>query len=146
MEDPEFYIKEIYAVGLETMKKIKNLKIFLHGLRGIGIEIAKNLILSGPSSLTITDNTTVTIKDLGTNPFLTFEHINTTTRAKASISKLQQLNPSIPITIFEGTLDEAFINQFNIICLTESDSNTIIKINNYCRVQNPSIGFISCEN
>lgn len=30
------------------MGKLVKMKVYLHGLRGLGIEVAKNLILAGP--------------------------------------------------------------------------------------------------
>jgi len=33
--------------GEETMSKISKMRVFLHGLKGLGAEIAKNLILNG---------------------------------------------------------------------------------------------------
>ena len=37
------------------MKKIIKMNIFIYGMRGVGIEVAKNIVLAGPKSLTIYD-------------------------------------------------------------------------------------------
>jgi ubiquitin-activating enzyme E1 len=42
------YSRQIFTYGIDTMDKIINLKILIIGLRGLGIEIAKNIILTGP--------------------------------------------------------------------------------------------------
>jgi len=34
--------------GAESMGKLIKMKVFIHGMRGLGIEVAKNLILAGP--------------------------------------------------------------------------------------------------
>ena len=47
------YSRQIFTYGLDTMSKIINLKILIIGLRGFGIEIAKNLILAGPKEVSI---------------------------------------------------------------------------------------------
>ena len=47
------YCRQISLYGIQTMEKISQLNIFLIGLRGLGIEIAKNLVLSGINSLTL---------------------------------------------------------------------------------------------
>ena len=43
--DENLYSRQIFTYGKETMDKIVNLKILIIGLRGLGIETAKNIIL-----------------------------------------------------------------------------------------------------
>lgn len=38
------------------MGKLVKMRVFLYGLRGTGIETAKNLILAGPASVTLCDS------------------------------------------------------------------------------------------
>ena len=42
--------------GHDTIEKISQLKVFLYGLRGLGIEVAKNIILNGCQELSIYRN------------------------------------------------------------------------------------------
>jgi ubiquitin-activating enzyme E1 len=35
------------------MGKLIKMKIFMYGLKGVGLEVAKNLVLAGPASLSI---------------------------------------------------------------------------------------------
>lgn len=42
--DTNLYSRQIGTYGIDTMKKILNMKILILGLRGLGIEIAKNII------------------------------------------------------------------------------------------------------
>lgn len=46
------------------------LKVFIHGVTGIGIEVAKNLILAGPKQVTLYDKNIVALSDLGRNFYL----------------------------------------------------------------------------
>ena len=57
------------------MKKIIHLKVLIVGLRGLGIETAKNIILAGPNRVTLFDPEFVNINDLGSNFYLTEENI-----------------------------------------------------------------------
>jgi ubiquitin-activating enzyme E1 len=68
--DENLYSRQIITLGFETMKKISQLKILIIGLRGLGIEIAKNIIVSGPKIVTIFDPNRVEINDLGSNFYL----------------------------------------------------------------------------
>ena len=51
--DTNLYSRQIGAIGIETMKKLSYLKILIINLRGLGIEIAKNIILAGPNRVSI---------------------------------------------------------------------------------------------
>ena len=42
--DTNLYSLQIGTIGIETMRKLTHLKIFIIHLRGLGIEIAKNII------------------------------------------------------------------------------------------------------
>ena len=46
------YSRQIGVYGLETMLKLSTLKIFIYGMRGIGVEITKNILLAGPNKVT----------------------------------------------------------------------------------------------
>ena len=68
--DDNLYSRSILTYGMETMKKLSTLKVFIYGLRGLGIEVAKNIILNGCEEVSICDPTTVKINDLGSNFYL----------------------------------------------------------------------------
>ena len=46
----------IGAMGMDAVAKQANSKVFLMGLNSLGVEIAKNIVLSGVKQLTIYDN------------------------------------------------------------------------------------------
>ena len=65
--DQNLYSRQLGGLGQETMGKLILMDVLLVGLRGLGVEIAKNLILAGPRSVTIFDPTPTTIEDTGYN-------------------------------------------------------------------------------
>jgi ubiquitin-activating enzyme E1 len=69
------YSRQIGTYGNETMKKLSELKVFIIGLKGLGVEVAKNIILSGPKRVSLYDKDIVTLKHLGTNFYLKEEDI-----------------------------------------------------------------------
>ena len=73
--DTNLYSLQIGTIGMETMRKLTHLKIFIIHLRGLGIEIAKNIILSGPNQVSIFDPELVNINDLGANFYLSVDDI-----------------------------------------------------------------------
>ena len=115
----DLYSRQIFTYGIELMKQIFDLKILIVGLRGLGIEIAKNLILTGLNEICITDNNICKINDLGSNFYLTENNINKETREKACLKKLRSLNTYVNVTILEGGNIFENIKRFNLIIITE---------------------------
>ncbi len=65
--DDELYDRVLYAYGPQghqVMQEILKQRVLLIGVRGLGVEIAKNLILNGVS-IGVHDNAPVQISDLG---------------------------------------------------------------------------------
>lgn len=69
--DTNLYSRQIGTFGMETMGKLIQMKVLISGMRGVGVETAKNLILAGPGAVHIHDNTPVAINDLASNFYLT---------------------------------------------------------------------------
>jgi ubiquitin-activating enzyme E1 len=69
--DENLYSRQIAAIGAETQKKLIKKRVFLQGLRGLGVEIAKNIIMAGPGKVDLCDPETVRPRDLGSNFYLT---------------------------------------------------------------------------
>ena len=141
--DTNLYSRQIGTFGMEAMAKLIHMKVLISGMKGLGVETAKNLILAGPGKVTLHDDHLVEKWDLGANFYLTEEHVGTTSRARASLDQLQALNNYVRVDLHEGLLDETFLAQFSLVVLSESDRDTITQINEVCRRHN--IGFISCE-
>ena len=146
--DTNLYSRQLGVYGLETMKEIIKLNIFIYGMRGLGIEIAKNIILAGPKKVTIYDPNICKISDLTSNFYLTKEDIkNENRRDKACIDKLSSLNPYVQIEIMKGNSLIEYIEknsqnkEYDVVLISEFISEEdVIKINNICRKNN--IGFI----
>lgn len=148
--DNNFYSRQIGTYGLQTQTKIMKMNILIYGLRGVGIETSKNLILAGPKSLTIFDPNPTKINDLTSNFFLKEEDcINKKRRDEASLPSLIELNPYVNISIMEGN---NIINdikkklkdpqlKYNLVVITEFLlRKDIEEIDELCR--NNNIGFI----
>lgn len=122
------------------MEKIYQLKILLFGLKGIGIEIAKNLLLSGVKNLDIFDCHICEKRDMGSNFFITEDDLNKR-RDEACIFKLKSLNSYAELAIYNGNNIVSDVKNYNLIIITEiMNLDTLIEINNNCRKN--KVGFI----
>ncbi|XP_018655560.1 putative clathrin coat associated protein ap-50 [Schistosoma mansoni] len=110
------------VLGENAMIRMCKSKVFLHGLGGVGIEIAKSLILAGVGELIIQDQSLCCEQDLGTQFCVDQCSVKASkTRAEASLDRLTALNPYVRITLKTG-------NVTDIRCpLSDPANKTILK-------------------
>lgn len=53
-----------YVLGHDAMKRMQSSNVLISGLRGLGVEIAKNVILGGVKSVTLHDEGVAEWRDL----------------------------------------------------------------------------------
>ncbi|NXJ58467.1 UBA1 enzyme, partial [Spizaetus tyrannus] len=53
--DEGLYSRQLYVLGHEAMKRMQTSNVLVSGLRGLGVEVAKNLVLGGVKSVTLHD-------------------------------------------------------------------------------------------
>ena len=149
--DEDFYSRSIFTFGLETMKKLSELKVLIIGMRGLGVETAKNIILSGPEQVDIYDSYLVKINDLGSNFYLSESDALKKRRDEASLEKLSQLNPNVKVSTLS---DEKYnntnyflqqIEKYNVIVITELYPMPLVtQIDRICRSKNIKLIYGVC--
>jgi len=102
------------AFGGETMARMKDINVLILGCRGVGVETAKNLILSNVGSVTVWDPTPAKPEDRGCNFYLT-ESSTGKPRAAECMAQLKSLNPYCKVESLEA--DEAALPS----CLAEAN-------------------------
>lgn len=71
--DESLYSRQLYVLGHEAMKRMSASNVLIVGLRGLGVEIAKNVALAGVKSLTLYDPAPVKIADLSSSSSYTLK-------------------------------------------------------------------------
>ena len=141
------YSRQIGTIGKEAMNHLMKLKVLILGMRGNGIEIAKNTVLLGVNQVTIYDSALVTLNDLGSNFYIEKKDIKNR-RDESVLKKLKDLNPHTHVDRLqlksEESLEEFLLKldfKYNVIVQTEFISEKkILKLSEYCHSNN--INFI----
>jgi len=134
------------ALGMKMLKNLRSLNVLILGCRGVGVETAKNLILTGPKSVTLWDREPTRIVDLGANFYLTMEDVKKKVpRADAAQKELQGLNPYCKVDSYPGTvgqicdelLSRSDDSAYGCVIVTELlPRATLFQMNALCRQQN----------
>ncbi|XP_038615051.1 ubiquitin-like modifier-activating enzyme 6 [Tachyglossus aculeatus] len=148
--DDALYSRQRYVLGDMAMQKMARSHVFLSGMGGLGVEIAKNIVLAGIKALTVHDTKQCQAWDLGSNFFLQEDDVrNLRNRAEATLPHVAELNPYVLVTSSSTPLDEAtdlsFLRQYQCVVLTEMRLSLQKKINDFCHAQQPPIKFISAD-
>jgi ubiquitin-activating enzyme E1 len=148
--DTDLYSRQIGTFGIETMGKLIKMNVVIIGQRGVGIEIAKNLILAGPKSVQIYDPEMVALNDLGANFYIDESHVGKVSRADAGLAKLQELNPYVSVSAIPdaGALKAAIDSgEVHVVCQTEMIINNQLMdpeaLNEDCRGK--KVGYLSTQ-
>lgn len=143
--DDSLYSRQRYVLGDGAMQRLAKSNVLISGAGGLGIEVAKNVVLAGVRSCTIHDTKDTTVADLGTQFFLTPEDIGGN-RAEASAARLAELNPYVRVeSSVVATLCEEYITQFQCVVLTECTLEEQVRVDGICRAQTPPIQFICAD-
>uniref|UniRef100_A0A8B9MH24 E1 ubiquitin-activating enzyme n=1 Tax=Accipiter nisus TaxID=211598 RepID=A0A8B9MH24_9AVES len=145
-----FSLRQRYVLGDTAMQKMAQSHVFLSGIGGLGVEIAKNIILAGVKALTVHDTKQCTKWDLGINFFIHEDDITSQrNRAEATLHRIAELNPYVHVAASVVPLDEttdlSFLKQYQCVILTEVSLLLQKKINDFCHAQQPPIKFISAD-
>ena len=60
-----------YTLGRSAMMEMRKTKVLISGMRGLGVEIAKNVILAGVKAVTVHDVAAASLSDLSSQYYLT---------------------------------------------------------------------------
>eukprot|EP01071_Lankesteria_metandrocarpae_P003287 Lankesteria_metandrocarpae@DN2870_c0_g1_i1.p1 len=143
--DSNLYSRQIGAFGLETMSRLVKMRVLITGLRGVGVETAKNLILSGPASVTLHDDSLLELRDLATNFYATEEDVKLgKSRAEACAANLASLNDYVEVTVHSGAIDDR-IPEFDVLVCSCTPKDVLLRYNMKCRSADKSVGFIVAD-
>ncbi|KAI4129956.1 MAG: hypothetical protein LQ347_003561 [Umbilicaria vellea] len=132
------YDRQIRLWGVKAQEKLRTANILLITLKALANEVAKNLVLAGIGSLTISDDQLVTEDDLCSQFFVSEEHIGMN-RAVAAAPQVRKLNPRVVLHVDTDNIlikSPEFFAPFDIVIATELGLDVLSTINASCRLFN----------
>lgn len=140
--DEGLYSRQLYVMGHEAQMRMGSANVLIAGLNGLGVEIAKNVILAGVKSVTLHDDEKASYVDLASQFYLTESDIGHS-RVERSVKKLAELNPYVQVHAHSGAITEEFISGFRVVVLVNSTYSEAQRIDAICHKH--SIGFIKTD-
>ncbi|KAF8251067.1 ubiquitin-activating enzyme E1 [Wilcoxina mikolae CBS 423.85] len=140
--DEGLYSRQLYVLGHEAMKRMSQSDILVVGLKGLGVEIAKNICLAGVKSISLYDPEPVEIADLSAQFFLRPENVGKR-RDEVSAPRLAELNTYTPVQVAPQNVlsDLGQLARYKAVVLTDCPLSEQLRVNEYCHEKN--IAFVS---
>mmetsp|Transcript_2869 Transcript_2869/g.10148 ORF Transcript_2869/g.10148 Transcript_2869/m.10148 type:complete len:1131 (-) Transcript_2869:105-3497(-) len=143
--DTNLYSRQIGVYGMETMGKLIKMDVLVVGMRGVGVEVAKNLVLAGPHSVVVFDPTPAAVEDLGANFYLTAADVGRP-RAEVVAPRLAELNNYVAVQVLaEAALTEEVLDRFHAVVFTDTPRSDLARWNEYCHAHAPPIAFVAAD-
>jgi ubiquitin-activating enzyme E1 len=140
--DYNLYNRQLYVLGPDAMKRMQQSNVAIIGLTGLGVEIAKNVILTGVKSVTLYDEELVQYSDLSSQFYLSEQHIGKN-RADCCVNHLKELNQYVSVSVYHGELTDEVLSTFNVVVFADHSIPQLVDKNEHCRRNN--VKFIAAE-
>lgn len=124
------------------MRRMAAASVLIVGLKGLGAEIAKNIILAGVKSVTLSDSHDVELRDLGAQFYLSETDVGSN-RAEACRDRLQELNTAVAVSTLHAELSASQLSKFDVVVVTDAPLKEAIRINEECRQH--GVAFVKAE-
>ena len=102
-------------MGKEAMHQLASAHVLISGMRGLGVEIAKNIILGGAKSVIIHDRGQVEYTDLSSQYYFSQSDVGQN-RATSAHKNLAELNNYVNVSYSSDNIDKDFLekNKVNV--------------------------------
>ncbi|XP_056316726.1 ubiquitin-like modifier-activating enzyme 1 [Danio aesculapii] len=133
--DEGLYSRQLYVIGHDAMRRMGKADVLIAGMRGLGVEIAKNVILAGVRTVTVQDEGVVEWRDLSSQFYLKEADLGQK-RALCSEKQLSSLNAYVQVSASTNKLDENFLSRFQVVVLTNSPLEEQLRVGAFCHSNN----------
>lgn len=125
------------------MKRMQTADVLIVGLKGLGVEIAKNICLAGVKSVTLHDPAPVEIADLGTQFFLRESDLGQP-RDRSTLPRIRELNQYVPVNVLGNRdLSNETLSRFKVVVMTDTTLTQQLHVNDFTHAK--GIHFISAD-
>ncbi|KRT80302.1 hypothetical protein AMK59_6614 [Oryctes borbonicus] len=133
--DEGLYSRQLYVLGHDAMRRMASSDVLISGLGGLGVEIAKNVILGGVKSVTLHDEALCSITDLSSQFYITEDDVGKN-RAEACFKQLSELNMYVPTKTYTSSLTDEIIKKYKVVVLTNSSLSEQLRISEITHANN----------
>ena len=133
--DEGLYSRQLYVMGHAAQRRMASSNVLIVGMKGLGAEIAKNIILAGVKSVTLYDPRPAAVADMSSHFYLGKEDIGKP-RAESCVAQLAELNNYVNVSVHSGEIGDDFLSGFKCVVMTDAALDERLRINDFCHRNN----------
>ena len=141
----EFFSRTEMLIGKENIEKLKNSKVAIFGIGGVGSYVLEGLVRAGIGNLVLVDNDEVSISNINRQIIATHKTVGDP-KVEVAKQRTLEINPEINIEIykefFSSDSREFFDNTFDYV--VDAIDTVSSKIELVIRANKYSVPIISC--
>lgn len=126
------YSRLMYTLGRDAVHVLSQSRVLVLGCKGLGAEVAKNLVLSGVQGLGLVDEEVVSLADLGAHFLLTESDVGRN-RAVATAQKLKEIHTTVDISTLSSVAVESALGSYGCVIATSGSFPDLIRLNSISR-------------
>mmetsp|Transcript_30710 Transcript_30710/g.117499 ORF Transcript_30710/g.117499 Transcript_30710/m.117499 type:complete len:1043 (-) Transcript_30710:1450-4578(-) len=142
--DEDLYSRQLYVLGHDAQRRMAASNVLIVGMTGLGVEIAKNIVLAGVKTVNIIDDEIVKWNDLSSQFYLATADVGKSSRVDATFPHLAELNPYVSVhKLSSDVLDSGDLSQFQVVVLVDQPFSLQLSVDKKCH--NAGVRFISAS-
>ncbi|CAK4500187.1 unnamed protein product [Aphanomyces euteiches] len=142
----DHYTRPLLAFGSKWMKSIAMMKVLVVGLRGLGVDVVRNLMCHGVNAIALLDDDCLREDDIASSTFFDISDVG---RKKSVVVKarLAHLNAATRLSTLSGILTSDLLLNYHAVVVTSGplSREEIAGLSEFCRMQEPPIGVVVAE-
>ncbi|BBN14566.1 ubiquitin-like 1-activating enzyme E1 A [Marchantia polymorpha subsp. ruderalis] len=149
-QEAAVYDRQIRVWGVDAQRRLSKARVLVVGIYGVIAETCKNLVLAGVGSLTLMDDTPVTLDSAASNFLIYVDEINKEAKSVAQVcaEAVGDYNSMVRVQVEKGyILDKPgeFFDDFDIVILGRSSLDLKKKVNALCRSRPQRVAFYAVD-
>lgn len=149
-QEAAVYDRQIRVWGADAQRKLSKARVLVVGMSGVIAETCKNIVLAGIGSLTLIDDSPLTLEASAANFLIQFDELEgqAITLAEACAASLRDYNPMVQVKAEAGRIQskpDNFFGHFDAIILGRSSVSLKKHVNELCRKQTHRIAFYTVD-
>ncbi len=125
------YSRQLLTFGVEAQRKLTTSCVLIIGLDGIGVEIAKNIVLAGVARVTLNDPTVATLQHLGNQYYAEVG----CSLAESSAKHLSELNPYSKVEVNNIPIQNINCCEYDVVVVNGQSLSRQRLIGDRCHAQ-----------
>ncbi len=150
--DGDLQSRQLATYGMHVMERLARSSVLIIGMNGLGVEVAKNIVLANVRKVTLADDRVASWSDLGTHFYLQPDDVGRTNRAEACLRSIRDVNPGVDVVCWTAAISDELLASHDAVCVCDcvcttaspgEDGPVSFKWNDVCRSK--GVSFIRCE-